>query len=240
MDECKCIPSYKHSFYFTHGTFFAKNMIAILKDGFIKPNKDIDPKFRVLGGGEELDDIYGHIYFDEYPNTMPAYYEPCFILHPKILCDYGIKFYKSWGGSETIIDKNSPSKIIKKYLENIRKYLINSINKIETRPDGTKFTRLWQYRHEIRFNKKISIRKYVIGIVCDDYSCLEKDFKIIKQLIKEKNYKLTIIRRIRDKPYVNTPQYSKYIDKFFAPLPLSQILKKQKNKNNIITGYENP
>lgn len=236
MDKLKCV-SYNHPFYFTHGTFFAKNMIAILKDGFIKPNKDIDPKFRILGGGEELDDIYGHIYFDEYPNTMPTYFEPCFILHPKILCDFDIKIHKIWRLNETTINKSNSPKKIKKELDDLRKYLINSANKIETHPDGSKTISSWYYRHEILFNKKISIKKYVIGIVCDDCACLEKDFKIIKQLIKEKNYKLTIIRRIRNKPFVDTPEYKNYIYKFLSPLTLSQILK---NKNNIITGYENP
>lgn len=171
---------------------------------------------------------------------MPTYYEPCFILHPKILCDYGIKIHKIWGMNETIVNEGDSSRKIKKELDDLRKYLINAVDKVETRPDGSKTIRPWQYRHEILFNKKISLRKYAIGIVCDDYSCLEKDFKIIKRLIKEKKYKLTIIRRIRDKPYVNTPEYYAYASKFFASLTLSQILKKQKSKNNVITGYENP
>ena len=202
------------NFYFTHNPFLAKNLIRVLNDGYIRLGKDLPEKFRMLSGDQPNENIYGHIYFDDM-TTIPYLWGYSIILHPKILYDIGVTYYEGWGGENAIkINKHSSMPTMKNKLMQIRK----SLSKLYD--EKKKHELPYPYRHEILFDKKISLRKYAIAVSCD--MCSDEMYEKIKKLVANKKYNIVIIRRhAKDGDDIN---------KIFHPPTLNEILSKIQKK----------
>lgn len=191
----------QHNFYLLHTIMPKNGLIDILKDGYIRKGTQLKPS--QLGWsykGNELHEIYGHIYFDDIKN-IDHFWSSSIILSPQLLYDYGIIFRESWQGTDLIkINKHDSEQMIKKKLQEIKEIL------------KTKKSKDIQ-QHEIVIKKQIPIKKYAIGLSCNEAD--DKTFTKIQKIVKEKGYNL-------------------YIERHNANLP---TLKKIENQRNICAKY---
>lgn len=177
-----CI-TYPYNFYFIHSAWKYPTLLQILKDGYIKCGNKVDPKFLGMSyEGNTFDQIYGHIYFEDLKN-LPMCTGYCLIIHPKILCSDNIEFRKGWQSERFTIKKSDSAQTKKKKLNLIRDYLTHP----EQIPPGMRTS--WIMHHEVTFDKKISLRKYIIGIALP----LDEDYSSVKRIMKQKKYKFPII-----------------------------------------------
>lgn len=180
MDEC--LQGYPHNFCFIHNTFAPDALASILKDGYIKKGTEVQTKYRRLGGEEGSDKVYGQIYFDDLKNTYP-WGVGSVIIDKKVLCHMDVEFHRGWQSlpikEEHKIKTTDTSAIIKRKLKSIRNYLKNP----RELPKGLRTPLL---NHEIMFDKNISVRRYVVGVVCSD----EKTIKKLQNVIKKNGYKI--------------------------------------------------
>lgn len=194
----------EYDFYFTHNPYFPKNLYGILRDGYIKLGKDVPEKNRVFGGYQPLDDIYGSIYFDDLLHKQRYWGKTMIVINPNILEDYDLEFrYNNWGGNgETMnIHPKDTNKIFWNKIDTIHNYLKNKDQNVIL-GDGRVSFRTLELFHEVLFNKKISVRKYVSAIICDFLN--DYEFNKVKKIIKEKKYKIKLIRRDENEPKVLT------------------------------------
>lgn len=162
----------KNGYYFVHGTKNLSNIYSILKDGVIKIGKDVKTKNRMLCGESESSYIYLNIYFDDIKNIL-GFFDYTLILHPKIMEKYDIRFLKGWGDNEC----NGIS-VIKKNINKIKKFVENP----ELLGEAIKnFSGI--LHHECIVSKPINIKKYLIGVVCNNISQKDKDI-LLKNLSK--------------------------------------------------------
>lgn len=131
-----------------------------------------------LSGGESLDYIYGHIYFEDLKNLSSGWIR--FIINPKNMFDQGFIFNKNWVTYHNIysihIKKTDSIPTIKK---------LNKIRQIIKNPES------WLpeiMQHEILFDKEIDLTKYLLAIICN---CSDDEINKIKSIIKDKPYKNT-------------------------------------------------
>lgn len=183
-----CLKKYPFNFCFFHNTLKLDSVLAILKDGYIKAGTDVPKKYRTLGGEEGSEKIFGQIYFNDLKNTIP-WGIASFIIDKNILCDMNVEFHIGWGGwnmkEEYKLNKTDKETVRKNKLDSIRKFLKNP-------SELPKILRESQINnHEIMFDKNISVKKYVVGIVYnfEDKKQLEK----IQKLINKKKYNIKLI-----------------------------------------------
>lgn len=189
------------NYYFIHMTSF-DNLINILQDGIIYPNKYLPKKYRVLSGSEQ-NFVYTNMFIDDY-DIYKKSFGPTLLLHPKILYENGFYFNEAWVGNIVtgqkyesadghisynenndvqVVSKNSlhikptnsPLEINHK-LNKIRQFLINptSLPKILSGINS----------HEILFDHPIQLDSNLLAIVNLDPQYFNK----IKNIIKDKPY----------------------------------------------------
>lgn len=127
------------------------------------------------------------MYFDDL-KTIPYLWGSSIVLHPKILCDFGVEYHEGWSGTGVKINKSDSSKIINAKINRIRKSLRKQY---DAQNDTDKLS--YPYRHEILFDKKIFLRKYAIAISCDARS--DSVFDKILKIVRTKKYNFVVIRR---------------------------------------------
>lgn len=175
-----------YNFCFIHNTITPIAILSILKDGYIKLGTDTPKENRVLSDGTKS--IYGQIYFDDLKNTH-SWGAASIIIDKSLVNDMDIEFHRGWGSLEIkndhLLKKTDTLKTRLHKLDNIRKFL-------EEPKELPKILRTPTHNHGVVFNKKISIKKYAIGIICsfDD----DKMVKKIQHLINKK--KLPCLDRI--------------------------------------------
>ena len=175
-------------FYITHWTPKMASVYKILKDGYMIAGNDLPAKYLTMSyPGNSFDNVYGMMYFEDLKN-MPFIIHPAMILHPNIVCK-GITFNQGWGGSgitkkeqPITINKTDSKKTVVKKINAMRKYIKNpyTLNKM--------VIQWWDHHHEVLMPRKISVRKYVIGIVCP-----KEDVKKLQSVIKKYNYNINVI-----------------------------------------------
>lgn len=166
-------------FVFFHNTFDDNiTLIKILNDGEIKIGSKISTKQRKLSGGEAMPYVFAMMQFDDLINLENMYGGATLIISPKIIYDMDIYFNGGW---RTMLDEKSIA--IKKNDDTIHKK-----DKIKIIHDLLEYKmknkdRMYYMSHEVLFPKNIDIKKYVIGIICQDGTK-----QTIKQIIHDKGY----------------------------------------------------
>jgi hypothetical protein len=181
----------EYNFYFTHNSFFTKNMIQALKDGYIRLGKDVPKKYRVLGGFEPLSEIYGNILFDDLYKKQ-EYWGPSFIIKPEIVEKYDVGIRIGWQGYETLVKTSDSNSVFWKKIDDIHKFLKEAQLKVKLKT-GEIVKRPLYVQHEVVFRKKINIRKYVSAIIGYFYDNAE--LEMIQKIIDKKKYNIKIIKR---------------------------------------------
>lgn len=195
-----------YNFYFVHMTKNEKNLKNIIKSGYIKLGSDIPIKDKFLSGYVDEPYIFANIIFDDLEN-LDFFRNYTLILSPKIIEDYNVYFLGGWGNfnlttispSDTNNQKNQKINLIKQF-----------ISKPYDLPQIVLESPIIR-QHEVRFDKSIDIKKYLIGIGIghsdnpndiDNYNNLEK---IKKLLVK---HGLTHIKIFN---YNQIPKYHDFI-----------------------------
>jgi len=200
----------EYDFYFTHNSFFTKNMVQALKDGYIRLGKDLPKKYRVLGGYEPLEEIYGNILFDDLYKKQ-EYWGPSFIIKPEIVEKYDVGLRIGWQGYETLVKTTDSNSIFWKKIDYMHKFLKEA--KLTAKfPTGETVKRPLYVQHEIVFRKKINIRKYVSAIIGDLYD--NDETAIIQKIIDKKKYNIKIIKRKRGTKEFDYTLTNKQIEDF--------------------------
>lgn len=167
----------KDDFFFIHDTFNFDNLISILKDNQIKLSSLVDKDRRFRSKDDNMNYIYGTIYFKSLNNLshIPNF---TLILSHKLLDDYKIIINKGWTGSQliTINLDDSPKKKYKK-LKFLKSWLKNPKGFPSTLIDPSGLM-----MHEVLFEKNIPIDKYLIGITCNQ--CSQEQLNEIKKYTK--------------------------------------------------------
>jgi hypothetical protein len=185
----------EYDFYFTHNSFFTKNMVQSLKDGYIRLGKDLPKKYRVLGGYEPLNEIYGNILFDDLYKKQ-IYWGPTFIIKPEIVEKYDVGLRFGWQGDETLVKTSDSNNIFWKKIDAMHKFLKEA--KLKVKLGTGKITkRELHWQHEVVFRKKINIKKYVSTIIGDFFT--NEELEIIRKIIDKKKYNIKIIKRDNSK-----------------------------------------
>ncbi len=162
--------------YIVHGTH-SKNIESILSDGYIRT--DMDKKYlSMLYTHSNF--IFTQLVYRDIPNekySNPCYGQYAFILDKQILKD--LPFYAGYIACFKYINKNDGS-YDKNYIYMHGKGKLKRMprltkikNKIE---DYMKTGEIYEYSHEILFNKNISLKKYCIALVYKgDYEDIPKN-----------------------------------------------------------------
>lgn len=181
-----CIGKYSHNYYFIHGTWSIERVIKILNDGYIEIGQDLDSKYLSMSDATDpFNKIFGHIYFEDLKN-LPTFMTMSFIIHPKIICDRTISMNKGWQGKEYVkINKNDSVKTKISKLNKMRELV-----QMPLTPWEEKHSSIFM-QHEIILGKRISVKKYIIGIVIGKTN--KKIKETINKIIKKKNYKFNIV-----------------------------------------------
>lgn len=174
------------NFYIIHGIFKPTNLKYILNDGYIKIGKELPSKHLIMSTPEHPHDyIFGSVYFEDLKN-LSYFWQSSIVLHPKLIWDHGCIFKCGWSGG--ILHKNDI--IIKRHDIQFKKK-IQQMHDFIKNPIGVIDKENAYMTHEIIFNKKINIKKYALMVTCN--FCDDKNFKKIKKLIKDHNYKFKIL-----------------------------------------------
>lgn len=190
-----------NNFYLIHTTLDKKSLITILKDGFLRPSIQ-QKKFRSMLSAEKLEYIYANINFDDIRNIKNVGGYKLF-LDSKLFYDQTSFFNKGWQKYPTEasihIDKNESERSKRDKLMKIKEYVKNPTH-------HSQHLQLEKYAphlvHEILFNSEIDLKKYLIGIECN-----EVDKKIFEKIIKKYNYENVkiFIGVINDKGNIDAP-----------------------------------
>lgn len=177
------IGGYKKNFYFIHGTKSIASLYKILKDGKIELGKNVPVKYKKLGGDEELEYIYAHIYFEDL-NNLTHMQDYSLIMSSDIIKQYGVCFNKGWtvGPTENsiIIYKKDDDITITKKINMMKKFIKNPSSLPQKIVEFGPFM-----HHEILFDEPIVLNKYLLGIVC--LKCKDDtEFQKIKKIIEIK------------------------------------------------------
>jgi len=167
-------------------------LLNILKSGFIKLGKNLKVSQRKYSGGRPKKYIFGNISFDDINKQLLTERVVLYSFHinSSIINDYTLHFNGLWAGGPADfmpelyvkIDKNN-----KKYKKAVS---IMEIRKHIEHP--RKFTKNWtkNAQHEVLFEEKISVDKYVDTIILNkndtDYN------KKVSKIIKKKGYTIKI------------------------------------------------
>ena len=187
-----------HNYYFIHNTTY-DNLINILKDGIIYPNKFLDQKNKRFSGYDQ-DYVFMNIYFEDV-KIIPELYNFTLIFHPKILYENGFYFNEGWAGfvitdslhesGDQFVKYNDKNEIVRVWknslhiknidtpkqinykLNCIRNFLINPVSLPKILKESGIMT------HEILFDHPINLDNHnLLGIVCNQcplFSCAQKN-----------------------------------------------------------------
>lgn len=178
----------KNGYYFVHGTKNLANIYSILKDGVIKLGKDVAIENRMLCGESPSSYIYLNIYFDDIKN-ISGFFDYTLILHPKIMEKYDIRFFKGWGDSEC-----NSFPLVKKNINKIKQFVKNPDSLAEVIKNFSGIL-----HHECLVNKPINVKKYLIGIVCNNILPKDKNI-LLKKLAKYNYFNVKILDNNMPKP----------------------------------------
>lgn len=163
-------------FYFIHGTSF-ENLLMILDDEYLKPGKSVPQKCIRLGG-YPLDCIFSRIYFEEVKN-ISTYFGNSLILSPEILNDHNVGFNEGWSAGPDkktlMLNKNDTNDILVDKLVKIKNFLQKKSVNESGDPEVMD--------QEVLFFDQISLKKYLLGIVC--YECDKTNLDKIKKASKK-------------------------------------------------------
>lgn len=180
-----------NKFYFMHIPSSFSSLTNILKTGYIKPNKDIDNKYKHFSGYENKNEIFMSIYFDTIKNIKHVASSYVLILNPHLIFTHKMNAYQNWRGSFlTSINKNNyvnALEIVKDFVAHPE----GKIPKIVIDAGG--------YRtHEITTKKDISIQS-IMGIIC--IGCSDSQLKKLQNLIKKLDLNIKITLTTETKPF---------------------------------------
>ena len=164
---------------FTHYTTDFSNLIKIIEDGEIKPNKNINKKRRKLTGGQTSEYIFMNMYVRKYTKNINDFYPFSLIIKPSIIKSHNLHFNKGWHGG---LDKNS-IKITQKNISKVIQLLNN-----EKYPRFNNPPMPYPMTNEVLTKKNINIKEHVKAII------INKQFKkkLIK-VLKDNNLNIKVI-----------------------------------------------
>jgi hypothetical protein len=200
--------------YIVHGTSH-NNLESILSDGYIRT--DIDEKhLSMLNTPSNF--IFTQLVYRNIPNEKyknPFYGQYAFILDKKILKD--LPFYAGriacfeYIKSNGSYDKSDNAIIMYGKGKYKRTPCLNKLkNEIE---DSMKKDMIFEYSHEILFNKNISLKKYCIALV------YKGDYKNIPENVLKKANELKIPIKI----YTTTDKFYIGINKFIDIIEVATV-----------------
>lgn len=180
--------TYPYDFYFVHMMFGTENIIPILKDGIMKPGKDLPERRRHLSKYDPLKYIYANIYFEDlknlYANNIPFLPSPGLILNPDLIKKQNIIFNKGWFVSprddSIYFDKNDTTDVLNKKLNDVKDFLKNPKPLSEYVPYVPIMT------HEILFENPIPLKNNLLAITCS--GCPSSEITKIKKALKKYGY----------------------------------------------------
>ena len=170
--------------YFVHNTKTIKSLLNIVKDGIIKPGKDVKDCFRFYSGGTPQKYIYSNVYFGDLKNL--EFLKTSIILHPKLIYDYNITMTKGWMCAPVkdsiIINKTD--------INSIKLDKINQFKQMLLSNDIMEHVMTWPgfMQHEILFEKPIDVKKYVVAMVCPSAHKTK-----LEKTIKKYGYNIKVI-----------------------------------------------
>lgn len=185
LDLKSCNSNNQYNFkgyYILHGTRYFENIISILTDGEIKAGKYVSDTQR--SGANILDNVFANIYFKDIRN-LDIFWSYSIVLHPRIIYDLEAFFNEGWqGGPGTksihFMKSDDPVTFNNK-IEDAKKFVKNPHTLPKLVQEFPTMT------HEIVFSDKVPIKKYVIGIICNQ--CDDTRINQIKKVLKDNNYK---------------------------------------------------
>lgn len=191
-----------YDYYVVHSTTSSDSLLKILKDGYIRPGKDV--KHSKIMSNEDLDYVYANINFDSINNISTIGGYKLFI-HPKILDDVNYVFNTHWSGyptTDSIVINNKTDRDIK--FDQIKQYILNPTFYPKKLIENAGYR-----AHELLLDK-IDLKKYLIGVQCEDCSSTEMK-KLIKLLKKYPDTKIVYGERINN--LMMPPKLSDLIDR---------------------------
>lgn len=186
-------------FYLLHGTQNFTSMITILKEGVLKPGKDVQTENRFLSGQEPSEFVFFNMYFPDIQNLKHAR-TFTLIFHPKIIKQYGALFNRGWqtghqkkdvvlniDEKEYVIhksislNKNDNVNILSKKIKKIEEYLKNP----DLPPKIKDFSEL--YHHELLIKHSVELKNNLLAVICSN--CSDEMLSELKRLV-DKNVKI--------------------------------------------------
>lgn len=167
----------RNNFYFTHSVAGGEKVLyTIIKDGFLRPGKDIKhPNIRSPG---DLAYVYGNINFSDL-NNLDTIFNVCLLFSPRLIFDYGIIFNRGWFKypRDTSIRIHESDSLEEKYnkLNQIKEYLKN--------PTFYPFKVSGYMAHEVMIDRQIPLGEYLMAVNC---VCSKKYKKRIHKIINKK------------------------------------------------------
>lgn len=177
--------STNNNVYILHTPLQFDNIIGILNDGVIKLGSDLPENLRNLSKFEPLPYIFGRFFFSDIPETHIKW--NILVFDKKILDDYDIAFNDAWFAG---INNNSIMFYHNDTLDTRQKKLnlVKKLIKEKTCESDI-------MNHELLFQKRIKIKKYLRAIVF--YWKDEKQHKILEDIIKKKYENVMILDDIK-------------------------------------------
>lgn len=185
----------EHNFYFIHQTD-PNNFKEILKSGILKKGKNVPKKRR--HGVLALDYVYTAILFEDLHN-ITQFSSNALILSPKILDHIDAGFNVGWAreikNDTIILEKDDSEKVKDEKLQKIRGKLIDIQREIS---QGKRINYVYGWmNNEVLFSKNISLKKYLIGVVCID--CDDE----IRKIVNEKYDNIKIFTELKPMPMLD-------------------------------------
>lgn len=177
--------THNSGFYFIHTSLPKNGLIDILNSGYIRKGTQLQShQLGMSTSNNPFNKIFGHIYFDDIRN-ISHFWGATVIIHPKILLEQDITFRINWldDTHEIILKKTDTNSVMKQKLTKIKK-LLEHEKETSSKDDIM--------QHEVLFSKNISIKKYAIGISCNNAD--DKTLVTINDIIHKKKYSLYVER----------------------------------------------
>ena len=196
------------NFYFTHSVANDDLTVlyAILKDGYLRPGKDI--KHANIRSPGDLEYIYGNLNFSDL-NNIDILNNVSLQFSPELIFDYGMIFNRGWFKYpyDTSIWIHESDTLEEKYrkLDEVKEYIKN--------PTFYPFKVSGYKAHEIMIDRPIPLNKYLIS-VNRDWNYPKKYKKMIDKIIRSKYPGVKILDCPKDeKGYTIPPSLDDIIGK---------------------------
>ena len=186
----------RNNFYFTHSVAGGEKVLyTILKDGYLRPGKDV--KHANIYSPGDLEHVYGNINFSDL-NNIDLIGNVSLQFSPQLMFDYGMIFNKGWfkypyDSSIQIHESDTMEEKYKK-LNEMKEYVKN--------PTFYPFKISGYMAHEIMIDRAIPLNKYLISINC---VCSKKYKKKISKIIKIKYPGVKLLNCVMDDGYSLPP-----------------------------------